>query len=392
MLYHLLDEPFSAYTGLANSSSVANLMRFDESSVVICQQADDTWGFDEQRIFVIPQLGVLTAEWKGRNMRGWRFVPFGVRRRIVCDVFGAFLDQLGNEDVVFCHNWPYVAEALESAVHSRGANLIYHAQNSLAPYAAICLFKSSPPDALVFNSDAMRQEALKLMPYLKNTYVIHNGADERLFYPRPSPATRNRSVPVILYVGRLVSAKGVHVLMEAMTILHESDIAAICRVVGSSHAGGHRNKSTPYIKSLYKCRPPNVQLEGFRSAMNIAEEYRSADILCCPSIWQEPFGNVNIEAMACGIPVVASRVGGIPEIASEGGVVLVEPGSAGDLANALRRLILDKGLRARVGAEGLTSFKRRFTWGAIVKKYQQLFQSLEESTLRACCVNVPDSV
>ena len=383
MIYHLLGEPFSAYTGLALASSVANMMRFDESSVVVCPEADETWGFRADRILAIPELRMLTAEIGGSTMRGWRFVPLSARRHIICRIFGSVLSQLKSGDIVWCYNWPYVAEALERGIHSIGAKLIYHAHNSVAPYAGRTLFKSFAPDALIFNSEAMRQEALRLMPYLKNTYAIHNGADEALFYPLPAGAVRNDTVPVILYVGRLVPIKGVHVLIEAMRILHEGKIQAICKVVGSSHAGGRRSKVTAYTKSLRKRRPPNVHFEGFRIATDIAQEYRAADILCCPSIWQEPFGNVNIEAMACGVPIVASRVGGIPEIAAEGGVLLVEPNSPVDLAGALQRLIVDKDLRAKMGAEGLASFRRRFTWDAIIRQHRELVDSLRAKKLFA---------
>ena len=183
VIYHLLDEPFSAYTGLALSSFVANMMRFDERSVVVCSQADDTWGFTSDRILVKPQLRILTAVIRGSKMRGWRYVPLSIRRQIICLMFGSVLSRLESGDTVWCQNWPYVAEALEPAIHTRGAKLIYRAHNSLAPYSVRGLFKSFAPDALVFNSEAMRQEALELMPYLKNTCTIHNGADEALFYP-----------------------------------------------------------------------------------------------------------------------------------------------------------------------------------------------------------------
>jgi spore coat protein SA len=377
MVYHLLGEPFSAYTGLALANSVANTMRFDESSVVVCPEADDTWGFKEDRILVIPQLNILTVMIRGASMRGWRFVPSSTRKQIICSIFGSVLSTLKSGDIVWCYNWPYVAQALQSVIQSKGAKLIYHAHNSLAPYAARTLFKSFTPDALIFNSEAMRQEALRLMPYLKNTHTVHNGADEALFYPLPADAARNNTPPVILYVGRLVPQKGVHVLIEAMRILQKRNIQASCKLVGSSHAGGRRSKVTTYIKSLHKRRSPNVQFEQFRAATDIAEEYRAADIFCCPSIWQEPFGNVNIEAMASGVPVVASRVGGIPEIAAEGGVLLVEPDSAVGLADALQRLILDKDLRAKIGAEGLASFRRRFTWTVINRQHNHIIRSLE---------------
>lgn len=310
-------------------------------------------------------------------MRGWRFIPLSTRRQIICRIFGSLMAQLKRGDIVWCHNWPYVAEALEPAIHSRSARLIYRAHNSIIHYSARTLFESFTLDALIFNSEAMRQEALRVMPHLKNTYAVHNGADEALFHPLPAGAARSRPVPIVLYVGRLVPQKGVHVLIEAMEILQQRNVQVLCKVVGSSHAGGSQSKMTAYIKSLYNCRPSNVRFEGFRTATDIAQEYRAADVFCCPSTWQEPFGNVNVEAMASGIPVVATCVGGIPEIAAEGGIVLVEAGSAVKLADALQKLIEDKDLRRRVAAEGLASFRRRFTWGIIHKQCNAIVNGLE---------------
>jgi spore coat protein SA len=280
---------------------------------------------------------------------------------------------------VWCHNWPYVAEGLSRAIDRKGARLIYHAHNSLIDYSARTTFQAFTPDALIFNSEAMRKTAVDLLPYLRNTCSVPNGADESLFYPPPSGSLRNNPVPVILYVGRLVPRKGVHVLVEAMKILEERNVQAVCKVVGSSHAGGSRNKMTGYIRDLRSQSTSNIQFEGFRTATLIAQEYRSADIFCCPSTWQEPFGMVNVEAMACGLPVVASRVGGIPEIAAGGGVRLVEPGSPVELADALQSLIEDRDLRQRTGAEGLRSFHLNFTWAMICSELSRICQSLAQN-------------
>jgi len=369
MVYHLLDEPFSAVAGLGIATVVANIMRFDDS-VVVCPEADDTRGIDADRIVVIPLLRVIV------KVKGLRFVPFKLRRALICRIFDTLLSRLEKGDIVWCHNFPYVAAALVSAIHSKGAKLVFHSHNSLASFKGISVFKSFAPDALIFNSEAMRQEALALLPHLTNTYTVHNGADEARFYPRPKDGARNHDAPVVLYVGRLVHAKGVHVLIEAMRILNERNVRAVCKIVGSSHAGGDKGKTTSYIDSLHDRCPPDVHFEGFRSGTDIAEDYRSADVLCVPSIWKEPFGNVNVEAMACGVPVVASRVGGILEIASDGGIVLVEPESAVELAGALERLILDEDLRAKIGAEGLSSFQQRFTWPAIVRQHREIAQTL----------------
>jgi spore coat protein SA len=372
MIYHLLCEPFSAYSGLALSNVTANMMQFEESSIVVCPQADNTWGFGSDRIMVIPQLRV-------GNIRGWQHVPFWIKRPLLCRIFGRLLSKLREGDIVWCHNWASIAEAIEQEIHSTGAKLIYHAHNSLAARAARNGLRSLNPDALIFNSEAMRQEVLNLVPGLKNTFTIHNGVDEALFYPVAPGAAQKNTIPIILYVGRLVRIKGAHVLIEAMKILQERQVEATCKVVGSSHAGGSSRKVTPYMRLLQEECPANVEFVGFRAATDIAEEYRRADIFCCPSIWQEPFGSVNVEAMASGIPVIATRVGGIPEIAAGGGVLLVEPDSPVELADALQKLIQDKDFRAKMGTEALASFQQRFRWSAIVRQHQELLESLCDS-------------
>jgi len=370
MIYHLLPEweSFSAFQGGAVSKDIANIMRFEESRIVVCRSSDQTWGFPANRILVIPGLSGYA------KTRARRFFPAWICAPILRRVFQPLVSRLKRGDIVWCHSQPFFAAALGREIHSRGAKLIFHAHNFISGPLVRTKFRHFDPDAVIFVSEFMRQESLSRLPMLKNTWAIHNGADEALFYPARSNAHPQRAVPVILFVGRLNPDKGVHVLLHAVRILEQRGVEFRCRIVGSSYVGG--SKATSYVESLHSTCPPNVEFAGFRSGKEIGDEYRAADILCCPSIWQEPFGNVNIEAMACGIPVVATRVGGIPEIAAEGGVLLVEPNSAIQIADALQRLVADKQLRAKVAAEGLESFRRRFTWAAIYRQYEAVTDSL----------------
>jgi spore coat protein SA len=374
MTYHYLPEweVFSAYRGGAVARIIANMMHFDLASVVVCRSADGTLGYGSDRILVIPELRMYA------KIRGRRHLPGWINGTFLRYIFQPLLSRLKSEDIVWCHSQPVLCAALERSIHAKGAKLIYHAHSSLATYPEYSMFRLFTADAVIFVSEAMRREAVGVLPWLKDTYAIHNGADEALFYPQLEVEGGKNAVPIILYVGRLHPEKGVHVLMDAMRILQERKIDALCKVVGSAFSGG--SKATPYVKSLLKSTPSNVQFKGSRTGQEIAEEYRAADILCCPSIYQEPFGMVNIEAMACRIPVVATRVGGITEIAAEGGVLLVEPDSAIELANVLQRLIDDKELRGEVAAEGLKSFQHRFTWTVIYRQYQEIVDSLRAKT------------
>jgi spore coat protein SA len=370
MIYHMLCEPFSATNGLALSSIAANTMRFMEESVAVCPDGDDTWGFPVSRMLIIPAAGLV------RKVRGWRFFPKQLRRCIMSYVFRPLLSRLRPGDIVWFYNWHEVAAPLQPIIQAKGVKLVYHAHNSHELYALQGGFKVLTPDALIFVSDAMRKEVLAVVPTLRNACTIHNGVDEMRFFTVPNGHTHINKPLVILFVGRLVPYKGAHILLRAMHLLQQRGVDAVCRVIGSTHTGDHAGKTTPYIRSLRKEAPSNVEFLGFRTGTEIADEYRASDILCCPSLFEEPFGLVNIEAMGCALPVVATRVGGIPEIASEGGIILVDPGSPQAIADALQRLIENPELRESLGVAGLASFNRRFTSTTVVRKYLEVADSL----------------
>ena len=370
MIYHVMAEweSFSQYSGGAISRDVANLMRFDESRVVVAPRADDTWGFATDRVLTLPQLGAYA------RLRGKRSLPSWMSKLIIRYLFRPLLSRVGDGDVVWVHDEPFFSEALEAPVHFRRAKLVHHSHSSISSLISRGMFRPFVPDAVVFVSEAMRQECSRLFQGVSNTYVIHNGVDDGLFYPLRGHTPQNNAVPTVLYVGRLVPEKGIHVLSEAMRILRDRGVAVACKVVGASFSGGSR--VSPYMKKLAAESPSNVEFLGHRFGEDLAREFRHADIFCCPSIWQEPFGNVNIEAMASGVPVVATRVGGIPEIAAEGGVVLVEPGSPISLADAIDSLVTDRDLRIKLACEAYKSAQRRFTWSAIYKQVQHVTESM----------------
>jgi spore coat protein SA len=95
-------------------------------------------------------------------------------------------------------------------------------------------------------------------------------------------------------------------------------------------------------------------------------------VFCCPSIWEEPFGMVILEAMASGLPVVASSTGGIPEILQHGGGVLVEPSNPVSLAAKLKLLIVDSQLRSEKRDDAIKSVRKHFTWDLIQQHYTQI--------------------
>jgi spore coat protein SA len=373
MIYDLLPEleEFCPNRGGAISKVVANTMRFDACRVVVCSAANNSWGFDRGRIITVPELLIYD------KIRGRRFLPAWLKERFYRRAYRPLLSKLQPGDIVWCHNQAYLAAALKKHIRRLSARLVYQVHDRHIVSTAEPILRSLSPDAWVFVSEALRQRYLTVFPHLKDTHVIHNGTEEKLFYPRVGDNSSKNGPPIIMYVGRLDEEKGTHILVESMRILQERNIRVQCKVIGSSFSGG--SKPTPYVRSLHRNSPDNVEYLGYRPPEEVARELRAADILACPSVCEEGFGNVNVEAMACGLPVVATRIGGIPEIAAEGGVLLVEPNSPMEMANALQELVMDADLRAKTACQGLASFRRRFTGIAIARQHRNLIESLEES-------------
>jgi spore coat protein SA len=122
--------------------------------------------------------------------------------------------------------------------------------------------------------------------------------------------------------------------------------------------------------------PSNVEFRPYCSGKELADMFRESDIFCAPSIWEEPFGMVNIEAFASGLPVVSTHGGGSAEVFVEGGGILVDRGSTDQLVDALRKLIADPALRKQIAAEGQASFRKNFTWDMARARYRDIVTGL----------------
>jgi glycosyltransferase involved in cell wall biosynthesis len=111
---------------------------------------------------------------------------------------------------------------------------------------------------------------------------------------------------------------------------------------------------------------------GWCSQAELPRHYRSADVCLVPTIAQEGLSRTSVEAMASGIPVVASRIGGLPFTVGDGATgLLCEPGDPADLARQIARLLDDPPLRRRMGLAGRRRFEEEFTWESVIERYYQ---------------------
>jgi spore coat protein SA len=372
--YHLLTEaePFSEFHGGAISRWAGNVLRDDPQALVVCPSADETWRFPPQSVRRLPEL---------KRYKAWRkrlgSLPWFFHRCVIRYMFVPLIRSLRPRDIVWIHNRPEFAIALTPPIHRAGGRVVLHLHNSHMVNGPARLMRQVRVDRLVFVSEFLRQQTHKKFPTAGNSSVLHNGADPSIFYPETDESRHSARVTV-LFAGRLVEDKGAHVLIEAMRMLEDQGVPVQATIVGSSNFGGSRE--TEYIRRLKANAPQTVQFVPYRTGIELGELFRTADMFCSPSIWEEPFGLVNVEALASGLPVVSTLGGGASEIFAHGGGILVKRQSAVELASALRRLAENPELRAQLGRQAYAAFLERFTWSNVRTQMQQI-----QNTLHALC-------
>ena len=229
--------------------------------------------------------------------------------------------------------------------------------------------------------DASEQIRLRLAPRRKFR-VIRNGIDPEslLPHPFPPPSEIRKSYgaverPVLLFVGRLVPEKGLELLMEAVAAL-KSEFTPLLLVVGEG----------PY-ESRFREKAVELDLEDdvfFAGACgDVGPFYLASDLFVLPSYY-EAFGLVVLEAMSCGVPVVASRVGGVPGILENGRHgLLFEPGDAEDLAQKIAAVLRDpQGARAKAG-EARRHVISNYSVGRMTGEVMELYREVLGNADRA---------
>jgi glycosyltransferase involved in cell wall biosynthesis len=195
-------------------------------------------------------------------------------------------------------------------------------------------------------------------------------------------------VPYVLFVGRITRQKGIVHLVHALRDL-DSGIGVVL-AAGQPDTPEIGAEMEAGVAEVQAERPNVVWIREMVSREAVRQLYSHAALFVCPSVY-EPFGIINLEAMACERPVVASAVGGIPEVVVDGETGLLVPVAlraddpmspqdpaefARDLASAVNRLMGDPSLRRRMGEAGRRRAIEHFSWGAIADQTVELYRSL----------------
>lgn len=249
-------------------------------------------------------------------------------------------------------------------------------------------------DAIIAVSEGTKKDILKLFQVPEErVHVIHNGIDLQEFRNVQSQEVLTRygipaGQPYVLFVGRMTRQKGITYLIQALSYLDEEFPVVLCASSPDTPAMAAEMKEA--LDQISAHRKHIYWIPDILDKPSLIELYSHAGVFCCPSIY-EPFGIINLEAMACEVPVVASAVGGIPEVVVEdesGFLVPVDqleeaPFSpkdperfAQDLADRLNQLMRDPELRAPMGKAGRRRAEELFGWDKIAKRTKALYETV----------------
>lgn len=251
------------------------------------------------------------------------------------------------------------------------------------PLAARAALKRA--DAVVVNSHYIKRAVTKLAPYAqRKLHVIYPGVDTHAFYSRFSEkglAARRQlrsqygigDKPVVLFTGRFIPRKGVHVLLRAMQQLWRKGVRAELWIVGGGGLGEAYRKQ---IRMMARGWP--VRFIGFVPPHTLPRYYAAADLFVCPSQQSEAFGLVNLEAASTALPVLASGAWGIRESVLHGknGFLVSNWSSPAAWAAQIAKLLNNREYAKQLGGQGRQIVASCFTWNHTAANFEKLYNKL----------------
>jgi glycogen synthase len=310
-------------------------------------------------------------------------------------------------DIVHCHTW-YTHFGGILAKKNYGIPLVItvHSLEPLRPWKreqlgggydfSLWVEKTAleMADAIIAVSRETKRDIERLFAVdPEHVHVIHNGIDPEEYRKVSSTGALERhgiapDKPYLLFVGRITRQKGIVYLVRAIPYMDPGFQIVLC--AGAPDTAEIAEEMKAAVESARRERSDVVWIEEMLDRNAIIEFYSHAAVFCCPSIY-EPFGIINLEAMACETAVVASAVGGIKEVVVDNKTGFLVPLEqmqespfepldpekfSHDLAAKINELMKDRDLREKFGQAGRKRAVEKFSWSAIAQKTKALYETL----------------
>ena len=314
------------------------------------------------------------------------------------DISLAMADAMGGHHLVHSHTWyANLAGHLAKLAHGIPHVVTAHSLEPLRPWKAEQLgggYRVSSwierdaylgADAVIAVSDGMRGDVLTAYPELDpdRVYVVRNGIDTQRYAPDPSTnALRKHGIatdrPYVLFVGRITRQKGVPHLVRAAAAFDPAIQLVLC--AGEADTTELDAEFRALVADLRARRDGVFWIPEMLPRDEVIGLLTHAAVFACPSVY-EPLGIVNLEAMACATAVVASDVGGIPEVVADGVTGLLAHYDAAEpaafeaaLARDVNELVADPDRAAAMGGAGRERAVREFGWDAIARRTVEIYE------------------
>lgn len=302
-------------------------------------------------------------------------------------------------DLVHSHTWyTGMAGHLAALLHGMPHVLTAHSLEPRRPWKAEQLgggYRVSSwvertaveaADAVIAVSAGMRRDVLEVYPALDpgRVHVVRNGIDTQLYHPSASTEVLarlgvNPQRPVVVFVGRITRQKGVGQLVAAAHRFHPDAQLVLC--AGAPDTPELEAETALAVAELAAERAGVFWVREMLPVAEVRELLAAATVFVCPSVY-EPLGIVNLEAMACGTAVVASDVGGIPEVVDDGRTGLLvhyspdaEEAFRAGLAVAVNSLVADPVRAAAMGAAGRARAVAEFSWEQVAHQTLDVYSA-----------------
>ena len=310
-------------------------------------------------------------------------------------------------DIVHCHTWSaHFAGIMAKLCYGTPLVITTHSLEPLRPWkreqlgrgydASSWIEKTAieMADVLIAVSEETKEDVLKHFDVDENKVeVVYNGIDLEQYVVVNETSVLDeynidKNKPYVLFVGRITRQKGIIHLVNAIKYLDKDTQVVLCAGAPDTPEIGKEMEDA--VKEASKTRDNIIWIDKMLDKKDVIQLYSHADVFCCPSIY-EPFGIINIEAMACETAVVASAVGGIKEVVVEGETGLLiqleqqksapfEPVNpdqfSRDLAAGVNKVINDKELQLKMAKNGRKRVEEFFDWRAIAKQTEAIYKTL----------------
>ena len=310
-------------------------------------------------------------------------------------------------DVVHCHTWySHFAGILAKMAYGVPMVLTTHSLEPLRPWKREQLGRGydvsswvektaiEMADAIIAVSEETKEDVMKHFNVDESKVkVIYNGINLSEYKTTQNTSTLeafniDKNKPCVLFVGRITKQKGIIHLVNAIKYIDPNTQVVLC--AGAPDTKEIAKEMEEAVNAIKSVRNNVIWIDQMLPKQQVIQLYSHADVFCCPSIY-EPFGIINIEAMACGTAVVASAVGGIKEVVVQGetGLLIpleqqteapfepVDPDTfSKDLAEGINKVIADPELKNSMAKKGRQRVETHFDWKAIAKQTEELYKSL----------------